>query len=1097
MIADSRVGILRGGSLLLFIIGLLLTSTGCSRGPAPDASASSSSNSNVDQWIRFLATGDPPRRAEAVTELGKLQKYEYVEYILKAAVNDRQIPVRVAAIEALAQPGLLRDKEMRSVVLLLSGGDSEVRMAACRALSVIKPPDAAEALLRCIHDRDSSVRLAAVESLAKLGPSVVPMFESIFATGSSDQKSMVAAVTGKTKSPAYVSILTSGLKDDDDDVRRACAEALGLIGQTSAVPPLVTLMADPLSSARLDEFKQRLLQRPRESDYALMIKILDDDCVKQRRRPPDDRHQWIRQGNASTTSAAAAVYRRALDIQQRDAARFVRSSALQAITNIAPANLDSVLVGLLALPDEDASDLASQALRVRGDTARQLLIQTAQDSKLTPLTRVRAVDVLSPKVVVAKVNETDKLRMFLLDNYKPETGEESQQTGSPTIVELAPAIRQLFLSLLADPDAQVRAAAASHLGEAGAKEAIEPLLEIFRRGDPSQMDRVTTALACFKDDRIAPVLIAALDDKRYAINHVTIVKALGAIGDKRATATLVRAAVDRDDPAIQMQAIDSLGFINDPLAIPPMLALMTKLDANLKEMSKRKPTAGEAEAFRARMRAVGQLDEKLVQFFGVVRSREAVEPLVGRMADTNRNVDTDVLVSLGQIGDARAVGPISNYIATHGSYHMRLYVNHTTKAGLDALVAIGDPGGIEIMKRFATNWQDPKDPFTGKYAIEAMGRMKNPAAVAVLMQYLTDPAVDPSMKDACVGPALAVAGIIAKEPLLKTLKESPKPRENATTDPGMYAAQILAVMDKPEINVVPDLVRVLATKPPAYVVQRINESLAQTHHDSAVQALADVLKTADIGVRQSAALALGKSKLRSAIPHLQAALKDADAKVVECAASSLLEIILEKPDTNSIPDIVRILATKPPNLVVQRVTETLAQMRHESAVLALADMLRTADTPTRELAAIAMGRGKLPLALPHLRAALKDADAKVRGSAASSLLEILLERPDVDIIPDLVGIVAIGPSPDIVQRIAESLAKMHQEPAVRMLANMLKATDIPTRQFAAIALGKVKLRSAVPHLKDALNDTDAQVRESAAASLDVYGVVAAEKKKEK
>jgi hypothetical protein len=179
--------------------------------------------------------------------------------------------------------------------------------------------------------------------------------------------------------------------------------------------------------------------------------------------------------------------------------------------------------------------------------------------------------------------------------------------------------------------------------------------------------------------------------------------------------------------------------------------------------------------------------------------------------------------------------------------------------------------------------------------MEGLGRMKHPEGVQVLVNYLVDPAIDPSMKESCVGPALTMAGLTAKEPLLKLLKDAPAPPERAVSDPGMYAAQILAVLSEPHVNIVPSFAAIVASKPPRHLAHRAVEGLAQTHHEAAVKVLSDIVRSADTEVRQLAALALGTIKLSSAVPALESALKDPDMKVRECAAVSLTKYGVAAP----------------------------------------------------------------------------------------------------------------------------------------------------------------------------------------------------------
>jgi HEAT repeat protein len=839
----------------------------------------------------MLATGDPPRRVEAVIELGKIRHRTVVQPILQTALNDHQSQVRIAATDALAMPGLLDEKELRSLTFLLSATDPEVRMAACRSLGAIRPPVAVDPLIQALYDREASVRIAAADALSLFGPAIVTRLTGLFGAASAEQKVSIAPILAKSKDPSYADLLTSALQDPDDLVRRACADAIGQIGITSAVPALVALARVPLSAARIDEFRLRINQRPTEWDFDAMVKLLDEDRVRGGQRPDSTAHGWLRNGNAYT-----GTFKRVLVQQQRDAANFVRATALKAILDVAPSDLNAVLIGMLGEQDEDIGTAVARVLRERGDAARPALVAAAQDTRLPATARCRIVDILTPPPPPPKRADTDRLRSLL--RGMAETGDvrgvtpDEEPVRPAEVVQFSPDLLSLLTKLLADPDPNLRAASAAQLGRAGVQESVGPLIEAFRRADSNMMSRVASALAVFKDDRIAPLLAAALQDPRYAPAQSAIVTTLGAIGDRRATPALLRTAIEGNNLPIQLLAMDALAGVRDPAATGPMVEWFRKLLARHRDIQTTQPPTDsqELEQFRSRAWATVQLVQRAVSYFGAVKAREAVDavlPLMDEAKGKYGGLAEPAMRALGQIGDPRAIGPIAELVARGGAYHDRVYVNHVTKAGIDALVAIGDPAAIPVLKKSAVKWNDPKDPFTGKYAIEAMGRLKHTDAVATLIQYLTDPAIDQAMKDSCVGPALASAGVVAKEALFRLVRESPKPPERATSDPGMYAAQILAVMEKPDVNVVPDFNRLLEGKPAPHVAQRATEGLAQTHHESAVQALAARVKDADTPVRQLAALALGSIKLPGAIPALQGALKDPDAKVRECAAYSL------------------------------------------------------------------------------------------------------------------------------------------------------------------------------------------------------------------
>ena len=90
---------------------------------------------------------------------------------------------------------------------------------------------AAPALKGALCDKDRSVRLAAVDSLQKVG------------------------------GPASVAALTEALESDDDTTKRAAAKALAAIGDKSALPALQDALAASRERLRQASKPSRTLRR--------------------------------------------------------------------------------------------------------------------------------------------------------------------------------------------------------------------------------------------------------------------------------------------------------------------------------------------------------------------------------------------------------------------------------------------------------------------------------------------------------------------------------------------------------------------------------------------------------------------------------------------------------------------------------------------------------------------------------------------------------------------------------------------------------------------------------------------------------------------
>jgi len=109
---------------------------------------------------------DAMLRAEIIATLGRYPG-ETADAVLKAALNDPEVDVRVAACHAWAKRG---GPEAVRVLSGLLGGDvdSEVRLAAAQALGQTRDPAAVAALGKALEDSDPAMQYRAVLSLRKI-----------------------------------------------------------------------------------------------------------------------------------------------------------------------------------------------------------------------------------------------------------------------------------------------------------------------------------------------------------------------------------------------------------------------------------------------------------------------------------------------------------------------------------------------------------------------------------------------------------------------------------------------------------------------------------------------------------------------------------------------------------------------------------------------------------------------------------------------------------------------------------------------------------------------------------------------------------------
>jgi HEAT repeat protein len=131
-----------------------------------------------------------------------------------------------------------------------------------------------------------------------------------------------------------------------------------------------------------------------------------------------------------------------------------------------------------------------------------------------------------------------------------------------------------------------------------------------------------------------------------------------------------------DDPEERLEAIRTLGGIDDPKAVESLVGAASDPD------------------MRVRIKAIDTL--------GQVRAKEATSLLIQQlfMRDTDLGTKQRILASLGRIGDTRATGPIVDFLARNVDPAVR-------GNAIFALGDIGDPAALPSLEAMAKDGADP------------------------------------------------------------------------------------------------------------------------------------------------------------------------------------------------------------------------------------------------------------------------------------------------------------------------------------------------------------------------------------------------------
>ena len=225
----------------------------------------------LERQSQRLKSDDIEERRDALMRLGNLKRPD-ASRIAAAGLTDVAPIVRVAATHAILA---LPPAEAATLLLPLLQDKLEfVRRETAYALGETRSHSAAPPLESILfNDKETSVQAAAAVALGDIGAESSVKSLSQVLSGQSEKKKKSKARSnefvmraaahslGQIKSRSGVEVLVATLTNDsnDSDVRREAATALGLIGDSSAVPALQAAFTsgDPyLSEAARDALRR-------------------------------------------------------------------------------------------------------------------------------------------------------------------------------------------------------------------------------------------------------------------------------------------------------------------------------------------------------------------------------------------------------------------------------------------------------------------------------------------------------------------------------------------------------------------------------------------------------------------------------------------------------------------------------------------------------------------------------------------------------------------------------------------------------------------------------------------------------------------------
>lgn len=215
--------------------------------------------------------------AESIGKIGRRARSGMPE--LSQRLGDSEPAVRSAAARSLGEMGATASSYSSQLLRLLDDDDPEVREAASQALSQIGKP-AVDVLIHALNSGNPIFLQSIVEILGKIGPSATPMLINSLQSDSEQLLVRQYAAMGLARIGAtdkrVVPALIATLDNENSDLRRSAAEALGDIGPpaAAALQKLIALSSNQRENAVVREFSIAALARIAPLDPAVRLAIV-------------------------------------------------------------------------------------------------------------------------------------------------------------------------------------------------------------------------------------------------------------------------------------------------------------------------------------------------------------------------------------------------------------------------------------------------------------------------------------------------------------------------------------------------------------------------------------------------------------------------------------------------------------------------------------------------------------------------------------------------------------------------------------------------------------------------------------------------------
>jgi len=607
---------------------------------------------------------------------------------------------------------------IKTLIEKLKSSDKEKQNYAIKSL-VKAGESAVDPLILALKDENSTTREMAARTLGEIGSerAVEPLIVLLGDLYPSVQEASVKALV-RTGKPS-IEPLIKELNNKSSTVRKNAITALGDIGNSSAVKPLIPLLIDEISEVRIKakevirKFDKNAVifliaslenEKPsiREISAEILGEIKDPACVEPLILKLKDKEQSVREKSlkAIINTGEASVEILTEHLQDKD--NEIRKNVIFAIGEIS--KNAAPLIPLIKDKDSEIRRYTAEALGKTGDgAAAETLInlflydkdEKVKESALNAL-RVKTITEGSiPLISRYREEEIKKIAEALKDELTvPLVGKLSHNT-------------------------EEKIKAVKILGLTGNNLCINPLIEVLKDKNPKVRKAVIESLGKFYNETIAVKAIKASEKDRDIEVRNSAANML-----KEMVKNCIKSLSESNDTAIWKKDLRTIGESGDITAVKPLIDFVQNKISSYEEVD----FASEALANMGKpavkplieMLEYGRNDAKIcaINALGKIKDTEAVDPLIKTFYDyEGEKARIEIVTALGKIGSPAPVKMLIETMKGYGGVGLRVRIA--------AAEALGETGSVDAVKPLEEKGSDVNESVELRdTARKALGKIK-------------------------------------------------------------------------------------------------------------------------------------------------------------------------------------------------------------------------------------------------------------------------------------------------------------------------------------------------------------------------------------